>query len=140
MNLRNDPDRFLIDADNLSNGLNIRYVYYLSLIILAVSIISISSLNFSVNLTFHAKIIPVNVKQSKSHEVWNTVNENFTETLIEIQISEAISDIFGKAQCVEVEIRDEDILIFKDKGEIIQYIFSENYSQTNNIEANRRSP
>ena len=55
--------------------------------------------------------------------------------MIEIQISEAISNIFEKEQRVEIEIRDGDTLIYKNKGEIIQYMFRENYSQNGDIEA-----
>ncbi len=122
MKIKDDPDRFLIDADNLSKNLNIRYILYLPLVLLVLTIVSISSLNFSVSLTFHAKILPVNLHQGKSLDTWKSKTGNFNESMIEIQISEAISNIFEKGQAVEVEIRDGNTLIYKNKGEIEKII------------------
>ena len=133
--MKEDPDEFLIDGEYLTKKINIRSIFYSAILVLALLIISVSMLQFSVNIKLDAKLLPVTYDQNNRFMDSAFKEKLLPDNLIEIRISRTLLDVFEKEQAVEVEITNGIIAVYKNKGEIIQYIDDKNQNEQGELDA-----
>ena len=133
--MKEDPDEFLIDGEYLTKKINIRSIFYSAIFVLALVIISVSMLRFSVNIKLDAKLLPVTYDQNNRFADSTFKEKLLPDNLIEIRISRTLLDVFEREQAVEVEITNGIIAVYKNKGEIIQYIDDKNQNEQGELDA-----
>ncbi|MCK4922050.1 MAG: hypothetical protein KAS71_13455 [Bacteroidales bacterium] len=115
MNRNSAKDNFLINAEYVFNKLRIRSVFYATIIILALTFILSFAFRFSVNFTFNGEISQAYTYKSDDS------TKLLADKIIEIQLNQALSDLFKNRQNIKVEITDGNIPIYKGKCNIVQY-------------------
>lgn len=124
-----DKQIFLIDGEYITNKIKIRAVYYSTLLILALTFISVFSYQFSVDFSFEGTV--VQTIKLNSGDSTQTIANN----LVEIQLNQSLSDILKNRKNIQIKLLENEIPIYRCKGEIIKYSALLNEDKQNKCKA-----
>ena len=124
-----DKNIFLIDGEYIGHKIKIRTVYYSTILLLALTFISVSYYQFSVNFSFEGSISQASIVNSSDS------SQILANNLVEIQLNQALSNVFKNRKNIQIELLEGNIPIYRCEGEIIQYSTLPNTDKQNTCKA-----
>lgn len=124
-----DKDIFLINAEYITGKIKIRAVFYATLLILVLTFLSVSNYQFSVNFTFKGSL-----SQAPTNNSGDSTRTD-ANNLVEIHLNQTLSEILKNRKNIQIELLDNNIPIYRCKGEIIQYSRFLNVNKNNKWKA-----
>lgn len=125
MNEINEKDEILNTADYLFRPIKVKHLLYASCLFLFLIIATAGCIHFPVTVSMNAQIFNVGhyLPDSCNYEHYNV--ELRQKRVLEIPMTNSLATIINTNQITDIIIYNNGFPVYKDKGQIIQYVFKE---------------